>query len=144
MYKTKTLLPLLLALFTAIAIFSCSNIYYVGQTTSPLKLYGSTDTNSLISHIIPANSKVLTRKKSKKYYYLIFQSFKGYAYRPEFINYRRYNSAVDGQLYGYSSSGVKSASASSGSRGNVNVKGYYRKNGTYVKPYTRRAPSKRN
>lgn len=37
-----------------------------------------------------------------------------------------------------------STSSSSGSSGRVQVKGYYRKDGTYVRPHTRSAPRRRN
>ncbi|HFI4796494.1 MULTISPECIES: hypothetical protein [Elizabethkingia] len=40
----------------------------------------------------------------------------------------------------YNSSYPSSGYSSGYSSGTVHVKGYYRKNGTYVQPYTRRAP----
>jgi hypothetical protein len=128
-----------------IAISSCTNIYYVGQTTEPLKVYYERDTTSLLTYTIPIGSKVLTKKKLKKYHHIIFKDHKGYVFRPIYTGYHKYKVSVDGELYGYSSVKTKSSSSSySGSSGTVNVKGYYRKNGTYVSPHTRSAPSRRH
>ena len=127
-------------LFTAFT--SCTNIYYVAETVEPLKVYSTSDTTSFVTYTIPTGGKVLT-KKHRKFFYVIYQSYKGYAYSPFYTNYHKYNSSIDGDLYGYSSIKSKSKSKSSSSGGPVHVKGYYRKNGTYVKPYTRKAPSKR-
>lgn len=124
---------------------SCSSIYYVGETSEPIKVYAIIDTTSTVSYIIPVGSRVLTQKKSKRYHYIIFENYKGYVYNPNYINYHKYNSSIDGILYGYSSSKPKTEnsynSSSTSSGGSVNVKGYYRKNGTYVSPHTRSKPS---
>ena len=134
-------------LIFSISLFSCSSIYYVGETSEPINVYEITDNNSTVSYVIPVGSKVLTKKKSKKYHYIIYENYKGYVYNPNYINYHKYNSSIDGILYGYSSSKPKStksynsSSSSNSSGGSVNVKGYYRKNGTYVSPHTRSKPS---
>jgi len=146
MNKTQTSLALSLAIYFCAILTSCSNIYYVGQTTEPLKVFYEPDTTSLLTYTISVGSKVLTKKKSRKYHYVVFDAHKGYAYEPTFINYHKYKSSVDGELYGYTSSKTKNSSSnsSSGSGGTVNVNGYYRKNGTYVKPYTRSAPTRKH
>jgi len=139
-------------LFVAIALTivagaftSCTTIYYVGQTSDSVKLYNSEDTSTLTTYIIPKGSTVLTTGKSKKYHYLIYETYKGYAYKPIYLNYHKYNSSIDGELYGYSTKKKKSYSSSNGnSGGEVNVKGYYRKDGTYVRPHTRSAPKRKN
>ncbi len=136
-----------LILFFSISLFSCSSIYYVGETSEPMKVYEIIDTTSTVSYVIPVGSKVLTQKKSKKYYYIIYENYKGYVYNPNYLNFHKYNSSTDGVLYGYSSIKPKSTksynsnSSSRSSGGSVNVKGYYRKNGTYVSPHTRSKPS---
>lgn len=144
MIRTKSSQTLLLGILLCIAFTSCTNIYYVGQTTEPLKVYYEPDTTSLVTYTIPIGSKVLTKKKSKKFHYIIFNTYKGYAFKPTYIGYRKFNSSVDGELYGYSSSKTKSSSSTYGGGGTVNVKGYYRKNGTYVSPHTRSAPTRRH
>ena len=137
----------IIALLTfSVSLFSCSSIYYVGETTEPINVYAIVDTTSTISYTIPVGSLVLTQKKSKKYHYVIYETYKGYVYNPNYKNYHKYNSSIDGILYGYStkkpnsSSSYNSSSSSSG--GSVNVKGYYRKNGTYVSPHTRSSPGR--
>jgi hypothetical protein len=118
----------------------------VGQTTEPLRVYYEPDTASLLTYTIPIGSKVLTKKKSRRYHYIIFKDHKGYVFKPIYTGYHKYKTSVDGELYGYTSVKTKSSSSStySGSGGTVNVKGYYKKNGTYVSPHTRSAPSRRH
>jgi hypothetical protein len=142
---TKFLKIIALLTFT-VSLFSCSSIYYVGETTEPINVYAIVDTTSIISYTIPVGSLVLTQKKSKKYHYVIYETYKGYVYNPNYKNYHRYNSSIDGILYGYSTTKTSSSSSynssSSSSGGSVNVKGYYRKNGTYVSPHTRSSPGR--
>jgi hypothetical protein len=146
MNKTQTSLALTLAIYICTILTSCTNIYYVGQTTEPLKIFYEPDTTSLITYTISIGSKVLTKKKSRKFHHVIFDTHKGYVFKPTYINYHKYKSSIDGELYGYNSSKTKHSSSysSSGSGGTVNVKGYYRKNGTYVRPHTRSAPTRRH
>jgi hypothetical protein len=141
---------LLFSLLIYLLFFSCSNIYYVGLNTESLPIFSNTNTNSQVYYNIPVASKVLTKKKSKNYYHVIYQSYngtlyKGYVFKPSYIDYHKFDSSIDGELYGYSSSKTKYSDPSlRNSSGTVNVKGYYRKNGTYVKPHTRSAPSKKH
>jgi len=46
---------------------SCSKVYYVGQTTLPTNIYSSQDTTSTISYSVPVGTKLLIKKKYKKY-----------------------------------------------------------------------------
>jgi hypothetical protein len=136
-----------LAIFIfSFTIFSCTNIYYIGQTTTPLNIYSTADTTSVLTYSVPVGTKILTQKKSRKYQYIIYNTYRGYTYKPFFSNYHRYNSTIDGELYGYSSNRSYSTGSSSrsSSGGSVNVKGYTRKNGTYVSPHTRSSPSRKH
>ncbi|MBU2046577.1 MAG: hypothetical protein KJ712_07595 [Bacteroidetes bacterium] len=131
------------ALILCSTLFSCTTIYYVGETTSITNIYLQTDTTSYLTYSIPSGTKVLSRKRGKKYNYLMYKNFFGYAYNPSFSNYHKYNSTTDGNLYGYSSYKPSSTSNSTSSgSGTVHVKGYTRKDGTYVQPHTRSAPRK--
>lgn len=130
----------------------CSTVYYVGETTEATPIYVSEDITAPILHTAPAGSKILIKKKKKKQYHIVYNNYQGYLYSPVFINYHRFNSAKDGNLYGYSTVKTKRASSSShysspssksSSGGTVNVKGYYRKNGTYVRSHTRSSPRSR-
>ncbi len=135
----------IIALFTfIISFFSCSSIYYVGETIEPINVYTIIDTNSTISSTIPVGSLVLTQKKSKKYHFVIYETYKGYVYNPNYKNYHKYNSSIDGILFGYSSKKPSNLWRynSSSSGGSVSVKGYFKKNGTYVSPHTRSSPGR--
>lgn len=112
----------------------------MGDVTESTPIYAEPNISSGVSYTIPSGSRILTKKKSGKYHHVIFQNYKGYAYQPVLINYHKFNISSDGPLYGYSTTKVSKINAG----GTVNVKGYYRKNGTYVKPHTRSAPTRRH
>ena len=134
-------------LFSIAVLFlqSCSTVYYVGQTTTPTNIYSNQDTTSTVSYNVPIGTKLLIKKKYKKYYYVVYDTYTGYSYKTIFTNYHRFNSTDDGDLYGYSTTKKKSSSSSTtSSGGTVNVKGYYRKNGTYVQPHTRSSPTRKH
>ncbi len=147
-YKNLMLLFLLVTLTTIFS--SCTNVYYIGQTSEPVRIYSTEDTSSLVTYTVPIGSRVLTKKRSKKYHYILYETYTGYAYNPLFSNYHKYNSSIDGDLYGYSSNKSRStsysssSSRSSSSGGPVHVKGYTKKNGAYVAPHTRTAPTRRH
>src|SRR5690349_1439150 len=102
----------LFALLICIAFSSCTNIYYVGQTTAPLRVYYEPDTASLLTYTIPTGSKVLTKKKSRRYHHIIFKEHKGYVFKPIYTGHHKYNTSVDGELYGYTTVKTKSSSYS--------------------------------
>lgn len=134
---------------TALLLTSCSKVYYVGETTTPVTLYSTQDIASETVTTIPLTKKVLVKKRSRKFSHVIYENYQGYAYKPVLKNYHRFNSSNDGNLYGYSTLKNKSRSQRNLSRhqtsqgGPVHVKGYHRKNGTYVRPHTRSAPTRR-
>ncbi len=142
-------------IFAILILSGCKNIYYVGDTNEETNLYDSNDTNSIVVTKIPAGSKLLVRGKANSYSKIAYKNYHGYVYRTRFTNYHRFNSKKDGNLYGYttyrptlnkllsSSSTSTYISSSNSTKKTVHVKGYYRKNGTYVKPYIRRPPSRK-
>lgn len=142
-----------LVMLSVLLLQSCSTVYYVGETNKPTNIYSTNREIENIVYIIPAGTKVLIKKKYKSSYFIIYDKYKGYSIGCIFNNYHKFNSDSDGILYGYSTSKKKKnnySSSSSSSRsyqsssgGSVYVKGYYRKNGTYVKPHTRSAPKRR-
>jgi hypothetical protein len=136
---------LIASLFISAFFAACTNIYYVGQTTTPVDLYPSFDHTAKRTYTIPAGTRVLVKKgRKKKFRYIIYESYTGFALNPRFANYHKFNSTLDGTLYGYSTIKTRYSGSTSGSGGPVQVRGYYRKNGTYVKPHTRKAPTRRN
>lgn len=139
----KQIFKISIFLFIVLGFFSCTTVYYVGQAETPTNIYSTQDTSSNVVCTIPVGSKVLIKKKRKKYFDVAYMTYEGYSYKTLFSNYRKFNSTVDGDLYGYSTTKRKALTSPSSGR-SVNVKGYYRKNGTYVKPYTRSSPSRKN
>ncbi len=149
-FKSKSIFFLLIFFSFSFLLQSCSTVYYVGETTEPTNIYATQDESSGVVYVVPAGTKLLIKKKIKSNYYVIYDSYQGYSRGTTFNNYRKFNSSYDGNLYGYStnkpsksSSTSNSYRSSSSSGGSVNVKGYYRKNGTYVKPHTRSSPKRR-
>lgn len=142
--KTNGLLFLIL--FTFPALTSCKTVYYVGETTRALSLYATADDFGPSIFTIPSSERVLIKKRSKPYSHLVYENYEGYVYNPQFANVHRYNPKKDGILYSYPiiKSTPSSTEKSSSGGGTVQVKGYTKKNGTYVSPHTRSAPSRRH
>ena len=148
----RKILQSLFFLLSVLLLSSCTTVYYVGETSEPVLIYFAPDTTSFYLTTVPITKKVLIKGRPKRYSYVIYENHRGYAYRPVFTSYRRFRSEVDGTLYGYSthrptasSSGTsttRSASSYTPRGGPVQVRGYYRKNGTYVRPHTRSAPTR--
>ncbi|MCP1299517.1 hypothetical protein NK356_10085 [Chryseobacterium sp. S0630] len=119
---------------------SCSTNYYTVLLSEDAKIYNSTDSINIIT-TIPKNTEVFLSSKSKKSYKKIkWGNYSGWAYNPIYTAYSNYVSSTTPSSK-TSSYNYKSGNTSSG--GSVSVKGYYRKNGTYVRPHTRSAPSRR-
>ncbi len=142
--KISTIFFLLL-----LSITGCKNVYYVGLTDTPSALFSSEDTlyhDQESMTVIPAREKILIKKKIRKgLYQVTYRNNSGYIFNPRFSSYRKFHSQIDGNLFAYST--IKSATSTQKdtySGGDVSVKGYYRKDGTYVRPHTRSAPSRRH
>lgn len=148
----------LLLFFLVFIISSCSKSYYVGYSLQDVKLYSIPDTTMSYSSVIPSNKLILIKKEiSTNVYYVIYENKVGYIYNTNFYHKRKYNYSIDGQVYGYSTYKRKDKKIinsryyttpsnyyySPSKGGPVHVRGYYRKNGTYVRPYTRRSPRRR-
>lgn len=143
--KTKLTTAFLLFIF---ALTGCKNIYYVGVINTPSELFSSEDKlyhDRGMVDIIPANEKVLIKEKRRKNsYYVVYKDHSGYIFNPSFSSYRKFNPQLDDSLYGYSTTKPKTKPNDATTGGSVSVKGYYRKDGTYVKPHTRSTPSRRH
>lgn len=123
----------ILAIFTLTfaALSSCSTAYFSGETVENMNLYISRDTTGKPTYTIPVGKTVLLRKIQKDLVYVSYENYRGYSYNPKYIKYNK------------KSSGTSSYSTSNSGSGTVHVKGYYRKDGTYVKPHNRSAPKKK-
>jgi len=136
MNSIKKIIYLLAA---CLVIISCSTNYYIVLLTEDAKIYTSTDSSNVVT-IVPKDTQVfISPKANKKNYKKIkWANYSGWAYNPVYTTYSNYSS--DNSSYG--SPHYRSSSTSSAS-GTVHVRGYTRKDGTYVRPHTRSSPSRR-
>lgn len=131
----------LLYLVLLLSLISCTN-YYTVRLQEDTPLYYSSDSSRSVT-IIPKDTEVyLSSKANKKNYRkLKWGSYYGWANKPSYTTYSSYSKTSS-----YSSPSVRSSSgysSQSNSGGSVHVKGYTRKDGTYVRPHTRSAPRRR-
>lgn len=130
---------LYLCLLLVFVLQSCVTNYYYVTLDADTELYSGQDQNSSTVHIIPAGTAVYVNPKVKKNFQKIkYGTYIGWAYQPRYTSPSTYRSNTT-----TSSSSPSSNYSSETSSGTVNVKGYYRKNGTYVRPHTRSAPRRR-
>ncbi|HEV7330438.1 MAG TPA: membrane lipoprotein lipid attachment site-containing protein [Flavisolibacter sp.] len=121
----------------ATLLSSCSTTYNYYITTEPTTLYAD-ESSASVQGTIPAQEMVITKgKKAKRNYVRYFSD--NYAW-VSLENCIHKGSAPPTAF----DAAAKSTSASTviASGGTVQVKGYYRKDGTYVKPHSRKAPKK--
>lgn len=115
---------------------SCVNYYNVTVNADTV-LYSSGNDESSVVYSVPSGSSVYIKgKKSKKYRKIKYGNYAGWAYYPNYTATSHYSSRYSSS----SSSRTRSSSNYSNPGKTVNVKGYYRKNGTYVRPHTRSSP----
>ncbi len=148
-------------LLFAICLASCTT-YNFYQTEAPTYVYQKPDDNHSIE-TLPFNELIVIKGKKKAYNFIDHNGVSGYiltdklrytgkatkyAYeyarieKPEiYSNQTTVSTQKDSLQIKYRSSKPVQSSSSSG--GQVQVKGYTRKDGTYVKPHTRSAPRKK-
>lgn len=143
----RLLLVLIYFMFT-----SCAINYYMNIEEDTL-IYNNANGNGESIAVIPKGSRVYITAGKKKYRKIKWERYKGWAVNPVYNNSLNASSSNSNNnssdtnsstSSNYSSrSSYKSPSPSTSSGGTVNVKGYYRKDGTYVRPHTRSAPKRR-
>ncbi|MBB6369084.1 hypothetical protein [Chryseobacterium shigense] len=135
----KRILNPVFLLIMCITLISCSTNYYTVLLSEDLKMYKSQDSTDVIT-VIPKDTPIyLSSKSSKKNYKKIkWNDYSGWAFNPSYTSYSNYTPIKTSSSY--STSNYNSSYRSGGS---VHVKGYTRKDGTYVKPHTRSSPSRR-
>ena len=132
MKAEKILLVLLL-----FALGSCKPNYYICETDAATPIYFKKSIDTKRITIIPKNKKVIVKGNTiAKYQKIKYNDTIGWAYIPLLKNKKRYN--YKGTFKVLKEKKKSSRYRSSG--GTVHVKGYYRKDGTYVRPHTRRKP----
>lgn len=131
--KTGMLFTLLLFLLT-----SCSVSYNYYITTQPTTLY-SDESSTVVGGTLPAQELVIAKgKKAKRNYVRYFTD--SYAW-VSLENCIHKGSAPPTAFKAATNTTPASTVTSSG--GTVQVKGYYRKDGTYVKPHSRKTPKRK-
>lgn len=130
--------------FIALFMLSCSGNYYLCTVDKPVAFYTTKDTTKAAFYI-PQGKQLIARKKSKKYRAVTYGTTNGYIIAQSFLNETSYSSKEQQYLvFNHDSTYTYTyPAASSSSGGSVYVKGYYRKDGTYVRPHTRSAPKRK-
>jgi hypothetical protein len=130
----------------------------------PLTVYATNDT-ALDRSIIPVGSFIVLRKEERNFREVNYGGLSGYILPRKFKAEKAYSNysfvrPLERSAYGArkalykespprtdsinrTRSGFYSEPKSTYSGGPVQVKGYYRKDGTYVKPHTRSAPKRK-
>lgn len=118
---------------------SCVSNYYTAILTDDTVLYKNIDTKEEII-TVPKNVKVfLSRNCYKdKYRKIRFGNYYGLAYEPKYLLYSSLEANTSTKTTNYH----KKYKTSTSGTGTIYVRGYYRKDGTYVRPYTRSSRKK--
>lgn len=126
-------------LIILLSMVSCTN-YYTVLLTEDTNVYATSSNENIITTIPKDTQVYISNKANKKNYKKIkWGNYYGLAYNPSYTSYSAYTSA---ESYNTSTPSYNyTPSTSSG--GTVHVKGYTRKDGTYVRPHTRSAPRRR-
>lgn len=147
---------------------SCSTNLYLCQTSGELTVYQYASTKRPTATTIQSSHHFISKSakpNSKGFYKVVYGNIKGYVYKPTltkqlaFISHWPYTYTayfVFSPEFGYYRPGVDSPirlppdtpsyalpKSSGYSGGTIHVRGYYRKDGTYVRPHTRSAPRRR-
>lgn len=137
-------------------VSGCTTNYYICEATdASIELYSDAKSKNSF-WIIPKNHQILVKGNKSNKNKAEYGEKHGYIYNFSSINKVKRISRTDlkyiafsDSVYYYNGKRIirtydnSYTNKSSYSGGPVHVKGYYRKNGTYVKPYTRSAPSRR-
>jgi len=132
----KTLLLLVYFLIT-----SCSTNYYFVNIEEDTPIYQNTRNDSQSITFIPKGYSAFVTSGSKKYRKVKWKNYKGWAINPVYSLPTTSNAA--NSTYQTHSNYTTRNSSTRSSGGTVHVKGYTRKDGTYVRPHTRSAPKRR-
>lgn len=122
---------------------SCVTNYYTVLLEEDTLLYKSKSINSHIESSVPKGSTVYISAKIKKKAFrrIKWGNYYGWAYYTKYKNKTSKNTTTSYKPSPVYKSNSQYKKRSTG--GTVNVRGYYRKDGTYVRPHTRSAPKKR-
>lgn len=126
-------------LIILLSMVSCTN-YYTVLLTEDTNVYETSNNENIIT-TIPKDTQVYISNKAnnKNYKKIKWGNYYGLAYNPSYTSYSAYT-----PVKGYNTpTHSYNYTPSTSSGGTVHVKGYTRKDGTYVTPHTRSAPRRR-
>lgn len=118
---------------------SCATNYYFVDIDEDTTIFTSKDGKESVT-TIPKGSSAYINRSDKTARKVKWKKFKGWAINPAYSN-RIFSSNSNSNSYTKDSYTKSPTKTSSG--GTVQVKGYTRKNGTYVAPHTRSAPRRK-
>jgi hypothetical protein len=118
---------------------SCATNYYFVNIDEDATIFTSKNGKESIT-VIPKGSGAYINRSDKKQRKVKWRNFKGWVLNPTYSNTSISNNSnnKDSSNTSYTKSSTKTSSG-----GTVNVKGYTRKNGTYVAPHTRSTAKRR-
>lgn len=121
---------------------SCITNYYYVTVNGNTPVYSTqSDGSSLVCNIPSGHGMYIKGKKYRKYRKIKYGNYVGWTYNPNYKESSYYSSRSNSLSTSRSSSSSNYSTPSSSKT--VNVKGYYRKDGTYVRPHTRSAPKRK-
>ena len=135
------LISIILSLFT-----SCITNYYSMYTTEEAAVFSNSKEAIATKFIIPRGTLIYVTKGNTKRSKVKWNNYSGWINKSSYSYYKPDNSAVlnspiNNEIVPSKKTNDYRPSSTSG--GTVQVKGYYRKNGTYVRPHTRSSPRRR-
>ena len=126
----------------------CSKSYYLVVSNSEVPIYTTETSNEEVIKLSPGKSFLIKGSKAKRY--TSFGNYHGYtSYNSSWKSLAKLNKKQaklltftneNGYAYNPKTIADYSGSKNTSSSGSVSVKGYTKKDGTYVKPHTRSAP----
>ncbi|RDI14442.1 hypothetical protein [Flavobacterium sp. AG291] len=117
-------------LLLVVIFFTSCTTYLTVTLEKEVILYKTKKKNDSL-HVIPANTQVYLSKRNKKYRRIKYDNYYGWVINPI------YTESVNEVKTTTSTSSYQTKSNNMSSGGSVHVKGYTRKDGTYVRPHTR-------
>lgn len=132
----------IIAIILMFILNSCVTNYYYVSVDEDSTIYNSKGGSEPIV-IIPKGSRVYITKSDKNYRKIKWNKYKGWTENLVYSNTSIPNNYSSSNYNSSSNSYQRSSTKTSSGGGTVHVKGYTRKNGTYVSPHTRSAPRRR-
>jgi hypothetical protein len=126
-----------------ILITSCSTNYYFVNIEEDTPIYQNTRNDSQSITFIPKGYNAFVTSGSKKYRKVKWKNYKGWAINPVYSLPTKSNYSSTANSTYKTPSNYTTRNSSTNSSGTVHVKGYTRKDGTYVRPHTRSAPKRK-